>query len=285
MEQNREIKLRAMTPAERLYAQRQSRQISNMTGCVGCLQVPAAGEPVWRDEYGSPRTAAFDAALAKLADTLRDQPASPEGLRADAEGYAYLIVRDADQGAYQIYGYQGKCLDRHRKEAEQGIRFITQRYQEQFRIPDGDMVRILCPDRRMLDRVCRFVDSCHLEVGDGLYHVCELAERMERAGNTVIPLRSSLPERCFGVAEATGEIIVLTRGEMGYRPAGARAEGVSPWEAADAANEALGVTRAQAAAMLAGSLFGWDKPAADPKKYDQRGQPLRPRYRDRRDAR
>ena len=275
--------MRAMTPAERLYAQRQSRQISNMTGCVGCLQVPKAGDPVWRDEYGSPRTEAFDAALAKVADTLRDGNVPPEGLRVDAGEYAYLIAPSPD--AYQIYGYQGKWLDRHRKEAEQGIRFITQRYHEQFRIPDGDMIRILCPDGQVLDRVCRFVDSCHLEVGNGLYHICELAERMERAGNTIIPLRSSLPERCFGVAEATGEIIVLTRGEMGYRPAGARAGDVSPQEGADALNEALDVTKAQAAAMLAGSLFGWDKPAADPKNYDERGQPLRPRCRDRGDAR
>ena len=278
-----EMTMRAMTPAEGLYARWQSRQISNMTGCVGCLQVPESGDPVWRDGYGSPRTEAFDAALAKLADTLRDGNVPPEGLRADAGESAYLIA--PGPGAHQIYGYQGKWLDRHRKEAEQGIRFITQRYREQFRIPDGDMIRILCPDGQVLDRVCRFVDSCHLEAGNGLYHICELADRMVRAGNTIIPLRSSLPERCFGVAEATGEIIVLTRGEMGYRPAGARAEGVSLREAADAANEALGVTRAQAAAMLAGSLFGWDKPAADPKKYDQRGQPLRPRYRDRRDAR
>lgn len=280
-----EMTMRAMTAAERLYAQRQSRQISNMTGCVGYLQVPAAGDPVWQDQHGSPRTEAFDAALAKLADALRDGNVPPEGLRADAEGCVYLAVRDATQDAYQIYGYQGKWLERHRKEAEQGIRFITPRYREKFRIPDGDMVRILCPDGRVLDRVCRFVDSCHLEVGSGLYHICELAEQMERAGNTVFPLRSSLPERCFGVAEATGEIVILIKGEMGYCPAGARPEGVPLREGADALNEAMGVTKAQAAAMLAGSLFGWDTPAADPKNYDEQGQPIRPRHYDRGDAR
>ena len=40
-------------------------------------------------------------------------------------------------------------------------------------------------------------------------------------------------------------------------------------------NEQIGVTRAQAAAMLAGSMFGWACPGADPANYDAQGQPVR----------
>ena len=32
-------------------------------------------------------------------------------------------------------------------------------------------------------------------------------------------------------------------------------------------------------------LFGWQTPAADPKNYDEQGQPIRPKQRDRGDAR
>ena len=42
--------------------------------------------------------------------------------------------------------------------------------------------------------------ACH-----NLYHIAEFAERMERNGNTVIPLRSSLPEYCHSVLPSTDE--------------------------------------------------------------------------------
>jgi len=44
---------------------------------------------------------------------------------------------------------------------------------------------------------------------------------------------------------------------------------------AEMLNDAMGVTKAQAAAMAAGSMFGWDAPAADPANYDEKGTPLR----------
>ena len=53
----------------------------------------------------------------------------------------------------------------------------------------------------------------------------------------------------------------------------------------DECNEIGGVSKAQAAAMLAGSMFGWDIPAADPKNYDEQGKPIKPRHHDRGDAR
>ena len=95
--------------------------------------------------------------------------------------------------------------------------------------------------------------------------------------DTVIPLRSSLPEKCFAALETTGEVIIIHRGTKGYTPTGQRPEGVSGQEGADALNEQIGVTKAQAAAMLAGSMFGWACPGADPANYDPQGCPLKPR--------
>jgi hypothetical protein len=42
---------------------------------------------------------------------------------------------------------------------------------------------------------------------------------------------------------------------------------------AESQNELRGITRAQEEAMLAGFLFGWDKPAAKPWNYEPDGSP------------
>lgn len=67
-----------------------------------------------------------------------------------------------------------------------------------------------------MDRICRYIDDYHVEVGRNLYHICQFAELMERNGNTVIPLRSSLPEQCHSVLPDTGELIIIKKGESGY---------------------------------------------------------------------
>ena len=77
----------------------------------------------------------------------------------------------------------------------------------------------------------------------------------------------------------------VAKSEKGYLPSDMQIKGKSNQEVAEIANHASGVTKAQEAAMLAGSMFGWQTPAADPKNYDEQGQPIRPKQRDRGDAR
>lgn len=264
-------------------------QIAGQTGYIGHLQTGKQGDSTWTEYDKSLYTDGFrqdlEAVLQAVQGRSQNEVAGTLDFRADTAQYSVLIHRDTEKNETVLHCYFRKWLDSHIKQAEQGIRFITPNYNEKFRIPDGDMIRVQHSDGTRWDFVCRYIDEAHLEVGNNLYHICQLAELMQRQGSTIIPLRSSLPEKCFSVLEATGEVVAITRGEKGYQPTGQRTQDVPPQIGVDALNDTIGVTKAQAAAMKAGSLFGWDTPAADPKNYDERGQAIKPRHRDRGDAR
>ena len=209
------------------------------------------------------------------------------GVRVDTQKYAYLCRLNPNKGEYNLYCY---CyikdwLDKHIRSAEKGIRFITPEYKEKFRISDGEKIRITFSDGEVKDRVCRYIDDSHVEVGDDLYHICEFAERMEQCGATFIPLRSDLPEVCYSILPSTGDVIIIKHGESGYyRCEYSTEDKAFNREFANNRNANLGVSKAQVEAMLAGSMYGWDVPAADPKSYDENGTPLR-NTKDRGDAR
>ncbi len=80
--------------------------------------------------------------------------------------------------------------------------------------------------------------------------------------------------------------MILKRGETGY------CKTDIPYASKDEAkaliseyNRKLGVSKGQEEAMRAGSMFGFQVPGADPKNYDENGRPIKPRQRDRGDAR
>lgn len=81
----------------------------------------------------------------------------------------------------------------------------------------------------------------------------------------------SLPKMCYSTLP-TGEIILIRRGRAGYYPADVpdlNAEGKR--NLVDRMNSEAGIIKEQEAAMLAGSMFGWHVPAADPDAYDENG--------------
>ena len=318
-----DMTIRPMTPQERLYSYSQSQQITMQTSCIGHLRADMGKDgdefwSTWDDHRADKKTEEFKAELDEVINALRfdgnfggvwkDRSAlshycytQPEssfggdsrefGFRADTEQYSYLLRLNPNRGEYNLYCYcyERKWLDRHLKQAERGIRFIDPSYKELFRIPDGDQIRIIRNDGTFIDRTCRYIDDYHVEVGSGwdsLFHICQFAEMMERNGNTIIPLRSSLPEQCYVYLPTSQEIGIVKKGEMGYYRSDLTPVYGQDGEAfVEELNRQGGVTKAQTKAMSAGSMFGWGCPAADPKNYDENGHLLKPKQKERGEAR
>ena len=310
---------RALTRSERLYTYAQSQQILTQTGMIGYLrgdfgngqeffttwfnQNEARKNTTLHDELDAViNSLRFDDAYGKMlsgrnrmATICAEHQGSAfdadghleYGIRAETQQYAYLFRCNRNDKAYSFYCwcYEKQWLDRHLNQASQGIRFIDPMYHEKFSIPDGDKIRITDADGNYEDRVCRYIDEYHVEIGGqsgNLYHICQFAELMEQMGKRVIPMRSSLPDKCFGTLQTSREVILLRKGVMGYERTHIVPDAkVDPKAAVDALNELTDITKAQSAAMLAGSMFGWDTPAADLKNYDEMGQlvPLKSKNR------
>ena len=86
-----------------------------------------------------------------------------------------------------------------------------------------------------------------------------------------------LPPRCVSVEPSTGQLINLRRGVHGYWGSDwSRSDDLQfNRQSADLINQRMGVTKAQEAAMLCGSMFGWNTRAADPRSYDEQGNPIK----------
>lgn len=311
-----DLDMRALTEKEDKYTFSNSMQISMQCGLIGHLRADMDSDgngffSSWEDYRKELKTDEFKDEFDKVINSLREEGdilynrkslakycySSPQakmnnehdyyGVRVDTQKYAYLCRLNPNKGEYNLYCY---CyikdwLDKHIRSAEKGIRFITPEYKEKFRISDGEKIRITFSDGEVKDRVCRYIDDSHVEVGDDLYHICEFAERMEQCGATFIPLRSDLPEVCYSILPSTGDVTIIKHGESGYyRCEYSTEDKAFNREFANDRNANLGVSKAQVEAMLAGSMYGWDVSAADPKSYDENGTLLRNK-KDRGDAR
>lgn len=84
-----------------------------------------------------------------------------------------------------------------------------------------------------------------------------------------------LPRYCYAYLPTTKEEIRIDFAERGYIPYRRQGNG----RAANEMNRELGITPAQAEAMKAGSMFGWNCPAADPKSYNEQGKMIPPKKR------
>mgnify|MGYP000009430010 FL=1 len=70
---------------------------------------------------------------------------------------------------------------------ERVIRFIDSEYHTLFTIKDGESIVINRFDGEKMVLPCKYIDDCHVCVGNSAYHICEFAEMQERSGNTYVP--------------------------------------------------------------------------------------------------
>ena len=249
-----DLTLRPMTQAEQAYCYSQSQQISGQTGLIGHLRADFGSNGTgffsnFFDFRKDLKSEDFKAEINEVINALREdqrfggilasrtamskyckkhpgssiEPDYNYGFRADTDHYSYMLRVTPQKGEYNLYCYcyLRQWLDGHMKRAEKGIRFITPHYQEKFRIADGDRVRLVMESGENREMTCRYIDDYHMEVtgqtGSTVYHICEFAEVWEQNGCTeMIPLRKSLPEKCFSFLESSGELIVIEKGKQGY---------------------------------------------------------------------
>ena len=286
---------------ERKYTYAQSRQLQGQTGSIGHLRgdFDSGGfgfYSTWQDHIAALKTPEFQSEFDDVINTLRmnsygllqnrtemlryvqEHPDSAikgaytteYGFRVDTKQYSYLLRCNPTKEDYNFYCfcYQRESLNRHIANARKDIRFIDSNYKELFRLPDGEQITITKKNGETVTRPCRYIDDYHMEVGDNLFHICEFAERMEYNHYQYKPKEMPLPPYCFSQLPSSGEIVKINRYEKGY----------IPLQRKDAdfvlMNEIIGVSKAQAAAMSAGSIFGWDCPAAKPKNYDEHGKSI-----------
>lgn len=308
-----EIIINPLTIEERKYTYAQSTQIRGQTGSIGHLRGDFdTGEQfytTWNEHSSSLKTPEFISELDSVINELRSNSCgllksrrsmvdfarkNPEssfkgaytteyGFRVDTEKHSYLLRCNPTQGDYNFYCfcYQREWLNRHIDKARQDIRFIDSEYKELFRLPDGEQITVTDTEGHKRDFTCRYIDEYHLEVGNNLYHICQFAEIMERNGSAYQPKEIPLPRECLSTLSSSGEAILITRYQKGYT---LRRTEKSPEENrtfVDQYNKNKGVSKAQEAAMAAGSMFGWDTPAAKPKNYDENGRAIKPKDKER----
>lgn len=294
-----DLKVVPLAATEKLYAYNQNAQIDAQAGCIGNFRGDfGEGNDFfisWFDHHAAYKTAAFKIEADKVIEVLRQDGevlSNLEGMNHYCEKYPesemngvfgfkletpdYVFVlrcnpRYGDMNFY-IYAYVRSMWEQHMGNAKQGIRFINTDYQELFHIPDGDKIRIRTASGEIRDRTCRFIDETHFETSSEytstVYDIHDFAERLEKRHGKVIPLRSSLPEKCFAILPGSFNVVIIFKGEDNFYTAEQYGRDKLTYQEArqivDARNSRDGISKAQEAAMIAGVLFGWCVPSADP---------------------
>ena len=242
------LTIRALNPNERMYTYALSTQIEGQTGFIGYFRADMDSSGgffgSWMDSMPKRKTDEFKAELEAVINALRfnaqlailsDRKAlakfcrshpetmMPErgdyGFRVDSERYAYMLRLNPNEGMYSMYCYcyRKDWLNDRIEKARKGIRFIDSEYNELFKVPDGGKVKIIRSWGDEETYPCRYIDECHAEIGQNIYHICEFAEKMERFGHRVEPVYEGLPDFCYStLTDGSRKIIILKRGERGY---------------------------------------------------------------------
>ncbi len=218
------ISLRPMTETERMYCYSQSAQIEGQTGLIGHLRGDMGYDgsgffTSWTDHRPDLKSNEFKLEFDAMINALRFDPAfggilknlssltrychnhptsaftdnyyTDFGFRADTEKYSYFLRLNGREKDYNLYcyAYYRPWLEQHMEKAKSGIRFITPRYEEKFRLPDGGRIRVTDSEGKIRETSCRYLDEYHMETAGGnIFHIAEYAEMLQANGITVEPI-------------------------------------------------------------------------------------------------
>lgn len=86
------------------------------------------------------------------------------------------------------------------EDGKRDCRFIDPQYNLLFTVPDGGSVVLTDFDGTKKALPCAYIDDYHVKVGNGVYHICEFAERMHENGSVYQPEHPNGTEK-YGVYE------------------------------------------------------------------------------------
>ena len=217
--------VRPMKKEEVKYSYRQSGQICGQTGYIGYLRGYLSDSSMenfqhsWNNgNYGNyslafanefdevveslkknemfaemfKKVSAIGCFIAENPDYCIDGNFGKEcGMAVITDDYTYLMRFVPMDGDYNMYFfcYKRSSLEKHMRNAESGIRFITSRYDELFRISDGEKILYERLGDEPKEMVCRYIDEYHVEIGSNLYHICQFAEMCENVGAKCTPIK------------------------------------------------------------------------------------------------
>lgn len=186
--------------------------------------------------------------------------------RNSDEFYEFLFML----GKSDIVELASECVVRN------DIRYLL----EEMGLSDEQMLAIISIDNPFRKIYERWLEVDHSRQMEEIKEcIMEITE--EVIGMNHNHTKREEPEMCYAVLPSSKEIIIVRRYEKGYYKTDIPT--TSKYESIDIVNEynsILGVTKQEQAAMLAGSMFGWDCPAADPNNYDENGKPLMKEIKD-----
>lgn len=94
------------------------------------------------------------------------------------------------------------------------IRFINSKYDDLFRIPDGETIVIEFSKEPVI-KICKYIDDYHTKIGSELFHICQFAEMMERVGAKYYPEDEIMDEQAAWKV-GLNHYLALQTSEDGY---------------------------------------------------------------------
>ena len=223
------------------------RGFSNMKGFQQFRAACRNGD----ERYGDPSYG-----LVEKTENLLLSDCAKEPLYARA--YKYLNMLDLEFERYRNGSLESLGEDRTRPILDKALSWATQNY------AGWDLYRHLRDELGMSNEEIsapglNWMSSTRVRCRRTMWN---MSRRMTMRKNYDTP---SLPEHCYAVLPNSGQLIEVRRGEMGYYPCAYSTGGRAYNQVLENYfNAHEGISKAQAAAMLAGSMFGWSVPAAVP---------------------